>query len=344
MFWLIGGRELVWGLCLLILGFVPAPIGYHLSHPTWIGFSFWDWIMPLFVFLAGAALPFSLTPSGTATDRRKYYVRIVRRVGLLWILGLLYEGSLGVALFSGSIHDIELFSSTLQAIAAAYCVTALAMLHLSRRRQLLLAMVCLLVNSSVISLFPFGGMPAGTLSPQVNASAFIDTLVLGQFDDDTTFTWVLSILGCIATMVFGSCAGHMLRTTDGMGTVRLLLATGATLLIAGLLLTFAEPLIRRIWTTSLVLVSSGLSFWSLSFFYYFLDIRKQRKWAFPFVVIGANSIVAYMLGEQWVQTWTRLLGEYLAPELGELLGAIIAFLTLWGLLALMFRHRYFVRV
>lgn len=93
----------------------------------------------------------------------------------------------------------------------------------------------------------------------------------------------------------------------------------------------------------MVLWAGGWSFLLLGVFYFLADMRGHRKYLFPFTVIGANAILAYMLGEQWVQTWNRLFGVERGVIL-EGVGAAIALTTLWGLLFVMHRQRLFLRV
>ena len=136
MFWLIGGREVVLGA----LGVAHINLSHHawfpselhslakwqLTHPRWQGFVAWDMVMPMFLFAVGVAMPLALGEHHEhPKPLRTTYLRIVRRVVILWTLGILYQQ------FHHGPAKLELFSNALQAIAVGYLVTSLATLHLS---------------------------------------------------------------------------------------------------------------------------------------------------------------------------------------------------------------------
>ena len=83
--------------------------------------------------------------------------------------------------------------------------------------------------------------------------------------------------------------------------MRRLLAAGAIGIAAGLLLHFTGicPVVKRIWTPAWTLFSGGLCFLFLAGFCWLTEVKGYRKWAFPLVVIGANSIAAYLMAHLW---------------------------------------------
>ena len=93
MFWITGGRPVLIALIGVFIAPLPPSWEYHLTHPRWEGFSAWDLIMPLFLFIVGAAMPFAFERRLDAGAQRKdLYVRIARRVAVLWILGMIAQG------------------------------------------------------------------------------------------------------------------------------------------------------------------------------------------------------------------------------------------------------------
>ena len=107
------------------------------EHVPWEGFRVWDLIMPLFMFMAGASMPFSFAKFGD--DKRAAYLRIARRVVLLFIFGMVVQGNL----LGLDPHRIYLYSNTLQAIAAGYLIASVAMLHCKVRGQIAVAVLLL---------------------------------------------------------------------------------------------------------------------------------------------------------------------------------------------------------
>jgi predicted acyltransferase len=345
MFWIIGGRELLWAFSVLMFGRVPGPISYHTTHPEWEGFAAWDLIMPLFLFLVGAVIPFSLDEKNEGNEKRTAaYVRILRRVFLLWLLGLIYEGTLARAVFAADIFEVDLYTGTLHAIAVGYFFVAILVLNTNRLAQAS-ALVCLLVVYGLAEAsYALYLSTDIAISPVNSLASEIDRMVLGRFDDDTTFTWVFSSIGFTSTVLLGVFAGYILRSgnTPSRNLAMLLLA-GVSLLLLATALSPWLPVVRRAWSATMVLWAGGWSFLLLGVFYFLADMRGHRKYLFPFTVIGANAILAYMLGEQWVQTWNRLFGVERGVIL-EGVGAAIALTTLWGLLFVMHRQRLFLRV
>lgn len=116
------------------------------THKKWEGFSPWDLVMPLFMFMAGVAIPFALTKTQDKTlpqkGDREYgvYWRLARRFILLWIFGMMVQGNL-LALDPQRIY---LFTNTLQAIAVGYFFSALLYLHTNWKTQIGIAVGLLL--------------------------------------------------------------------------------------------------------------------------------------------------------------------------------------------------------
>src|SRR5437667_7224648 len=130
MFWIMGpelGHWLVLSFAALILGGkenVPKWLAYQLNHPSWTGFSAWDMIMPLFLFIVGVAMPFSIgrrIEGGAA--RSSIYFKALRRVVILWILGMISQGNL----LDFRLDHLRLFSNTLQSIAAGYLIATIVL-------------------------------------------------------------------------------------------------------------------------------------------------------------------------------------------------------------------------
>ncbi len=318
-----------------------APVLQQLEHETWEGFRCWDLVMPLFLFMTGAAMPFSMSKyrksdGGVAPS---VYVKIVRRFLLLFLFGMIVQGNL---LYFNADY-IQIYTNTLQAIATGYLVSALIMLHCSIRGRMMATMVLLILYSVPMSLL-------GDWTPTGNFAYKIDELVLGRFRGDLSYTWVWSSLTFSVTVMLGVFAGQMIKDApkQEMPTVRNLLLIGFGLVAAGWLWGFHTPIIKHIWTGSMTLLAGGYSFLPMGAFYWLVDVRGYGRGLGWLKIYGMNSILAYMLGQvvnfRCIATSLTFGFE---QWLGDFYGAWITFcnyLILFLLLQFLYRHRIFLKV
>lgn len=309
------------------------------SHVSWEGFSPWDLIMPLFLFMSGISMPFSLSRYKSISDKRPLLRRLAKRILLLWIFGMMCQGNL-LALDPNTIY---LYSNTLQAIATGYLITALLFLFTSRRTQIITAVVLLLVYWTAMQFITVDGYGGGNYTPQGNLAEWIDNTVLGRFRDTAQvidgkvvvadwyhYTWILSSLNFGVTVLTGLFAGYIAKDKiEEKKKLKLYFGTGITMVIAGWLWNFQMPVIKTIWTSSMVLVSSGYCFLLMGLFYYWIDYKGHRSGITWLKVYGMNSIVAYMLAN--VVNF-RCIGESLFYGLEQYMGSYYSFLmTLWNI-------------
>ena len=263
---------------------------YHFDHEVWEGFRFWDLVMPLFLFMSGISMPFAFArylrgewPMGRA------YRKVVRRFVVLFLLGMVVQGNL----LSFCPSYFQYYTNTLQAIAAGYLIAALFLLRFSLRGQLA-GMVLLLAAYSVPMMI------CGDYSPEGNLACRIDAALMGNHRGDPTYAWLLPSLNFGVTVMLGAVAGQIIRLDRNGATPRTalrLLLTGAALVVAGWLWGLDMPVVKRIWTSSMTLLSGGYCFFLMAAFYYVIDVRGIHR---PFdwlKIYGMNSIAAYMLGE-----------------------------------------------
>lgn len=309
------------------------------SHVSWEGFSPWDLIMPLFLFMSGISMPFSLSRYKSISDKRPLLRRLAKRILLLWIFGMMCQGNL-LALDPNTIY---LYSNTLQAIATGYLITALLFLFTSRRTQIITAVVLLLVYWTAMQFITVDGYGGGNYTPQGNLAEWIDNTVLGRFRDTAQvidgkvvvadwyhYTWILSSLNFGVTVLTGLFAGYIAKDKiEEKKKLKLYFGIGITMVIAGWLWNFQMPVIKTIWTSSMVLVSSGYCFLLMGLFYYWIDYKGHRSGITWLKVYGMNSIVAYMLAN--VVNF-RCIGESLFYGLEQYMGSYYSFLmTLWNI-------------
>ena len=298
MFWIIGGQQVVEALVRLFVSPIPTGIRTQMTHVPWEGFSAWDLIMPLFLFIVGAAMPFSFARRIEAGQSKPaLYRKVLIRTVILFVLGMAAQGHL----LDADLSTLHVYCNTLQAIACGYLIASIAILQFRLFGQILLALALLAGYGLLMLLVPFPGHGAGLWDEKMNLAMYIDELVLGRFRDGTAYTWILSGMAFGATVLLGVFSGHVLRAgTSGGKKVGWLLTIGVACL--GLGWAWSQdwmgawrcPMIKHLFTSSMVLWACGWSYLLLALFYLVIDVLRFRKWAFFFIVIGSNAILAYM--------------------------------------------------
>ena len=209
-----------------------------------------------------------------------------------------------------NLGTLKLFSNTLQAIAVGYAGASLCFLHFRLKGQLLIAGSLLVLYWLLMSFVRIGSYGGGDFTPDGNLAELIDRAVLGRWRDGAVvdaggtvvyasyyyYTWILSSINFVVTVMTGMFAGELLKSPlESLKKLKYLLLAGAGMVVAGWLWNFQLPVIKTIWTSSMVLVSSGYCFLLMALFYYLIDHKGYRKGLSWLKVIGMNSIVAYVI-------------------------------------------------
>ena len=276
----------------------------QITHVPWQGFCFWDIIMPLFMFMSGITIPFSMGKyqRGECADRGHFLLRLFRRFMVLWLLGMVAQGNL----LGLDLRQLHLYSNTLQSIAVGYVVVALLFVYTSWRTQLTVVASCML---AYVAVFAIWGQMDFTID--ANICEEIDRQVLGRWRDgviwngdqwqwDATYhyTWILSSLNFVGTVYLGYLAGVVLRTSQsGTSKLRTLLLSGVGLIVLALALSPVVPIIKHIWSTSMTFFAGGICFLLMAAAYYWVDLKGHTRGLMWLRFYGTNSLVAYVLGE-----------------------------------------------
>jgi len=294
MFWIVGAEELVRGLQKIAAGGPIGLVADQLRHKPWDGFHFEDLIFPLFVFIIGVSLVFSLTKSIERAGRRGAIIRILRRFSLLYLLGILYYGG-----FSTPFEKVRLLG-VLQRLALCYLCAGLLFVYL-KPKALVGACIGILVGYwALMSFVPVPGHGAGNFAEGANLANYVDKqfLPLRKWDGDHDPEGLLSTLPAVASCLLGVFAGLLLKNAEvpDRKKVGYLVVAGLGCLAAGWLWHLNFPVIKKIWTSSFVLVAGGYSCLLLAAFYQVIDVWRFQRWAMPFVWIGVNPITIYFGG------------------------------------------------
>jgi predicted acyltransferase len=345
------------------------------SHVEWVGCSLHDLIQPSFSFLVGVALPYSIASRrarGQATGTMIGHA--VWRAAILILLGVFLR-STGRTLTNWTFED------TLTQIGLGYGF--LFALGFRPVREQWAAFVLIVVG--VWAAFALHPLPAAGFDyakvgvaqswletnglsgfaahwqKNTNLAAGFETWWLNLFPREKPFIFhsggyaTLSFVPTLATMILGLLAGNVLRSERApREKIRWFVVAGVSGLAAGALLGWLGvcPVVKRIWTPSWVLFSGGWCCLLLAGFYAVVDVARRGRWAFPLIVIGANSIAAYLIAHLFVDFIRKALTTHLGAEIFRSGGAAYEPLVLggatlavmWALLYGMYRQRWFFKI
>lgn len=314
---------------------------YQFDHEVWQGFRLWDIVMPLFLFMVGASMPFSFAKySRPGQSYRPLYKKILRRVLLLFLLGIIVQGNL----LGFSPDRFYVYNNTLQAIAAGYLIAAMILLHLNRSMQVAATVALLVIYTLPMAI-------RGDYSPEGNFAYTVDLVVLGPLRGDLTYTWVWSSLTFGVTVMMGAFAGRIIKEspTSYRRNTLLLAVIGVAAVVAGLIAGTGIPIIKRLWTSSMALYSGGICFLLMALTHYLVDGLGLTRGASWLKIYGMNAIAAYVIGEvvnfrSVVASVTYGLEPLVGSEYYEAVLTLGNSAILLAILALMYRHKYFLKV
>lgn len=293
MMWIVGADALGHALAHLKAGPVVAALAKQLDHVAWEGFRFYDGIFPLFVFMIGVAITFSLGKLVEREGRAGAVARILRRTALLYVIGLLYYGGINKGV------DGIRWLGVLQRLALCYGMAGLAYVYLRPRALVGLAVGILVGYWALLTFVPVPGYGAGDFAEGHNLTNWIDLQYLPgrRWDKTHDPEGILSTFPAVVSCLLGVFAGLLLKDPNRSGERKaaLLAGAGVVSLVLGYTWGLQFPIIKKIWSSSFVLVAGGWSSLMLAVFYYVIDVRRIRGWAVPFTWIGTNALTIYLI-------------------------------------------------
>ncbi len=339
MFWIIAGLSIMAGLKELGNNPVLAFFTNQMDHTPWQGLRCYDLIWPSFMMMTGMTLPFSYAKRSLTETHSRILHRVLKRVVVLFLLGSLRE-----SIFLDHPYLIEL-SSALQPIAYAYLV-AFLMIRKSWRFQAVFAILVLFVYALVLAFIPSPGVAAGTYSIGRNLVYAVDMAVLGRAYDSGWGT-VLCEIPTVSTTILGLLIGRLLKSDRSQNSkLGIIALTGSICLALGYALNPVIPIIMKLWTTSYALVTAGWACLIFLFFYWTIDVLGFRKWAFPFVVIGMNSLAIYV--GRSIVPFDKIVGIFTSPIAlklgvwGVLFEVIAVVIVEWYVLYWMYKRKIYL--
>jgi predicted acyltransferase len=349
MFWIIGGDA----LCRALPAVRDVPwtrlLARQVEHNPWAGFTFYDLVFPLFLFIIGAVMPFSLLKQlERGESKKRLYLHVVKRSLGLILLGLIAGGVLKFDFANMR------WTGVLQRIGLCYFLVSLLVLNTKRRTQAWVFAAALVLYWAALALIPVPHFGAGNMTPEGSLHSYIDQKVLpgrisAEFYGPGDSLGVLSTVTAACSLLLGVFAGYWLKAARSAKRKTLGLAISGLLCLGlGYVWSLAFPIIKHIWTSTYVLWAGGWCLLLMALFYWVIDVKGRSRWAFFFIVIGTNAILIYF--GQEVVDFNGIAAFFLSgvvPRAGSLsplilpLGALAAkWLGLWFL----YRHELFFRV
>jgi heparan-alpha-glucosaminide N-acetyltransferase len=347
-------------------------LAYNQTHVEWAGMGLHDMIQPSFTFLVGVAMPYSIASRlQKGQSFGKLLTHTIWRSFLLMALGIFLRSiDSKITYFT--------FEDTLTQIGMGY--TFAFLLAFCRPRIQWIAFAAILFGYWLAwALYPAPGpgfdytavgVPAdwhynftgfaSHWNKNSNLGNAIDVWFLNLFPRETPFAYngggylTASFIPTLGTMLLGLFAGRWFRDAQPKIPIRKFLIAGVLLCAAGLLLHFTGicPIVKRIWTPAWTLWSGGVCFFFLAAFSWVIDVKGYRRWAFPLVVVGLNSIAAYLIAHLWERFIISSLHIHLGyqifnvfgPGLEPLMLGITVMLAYWLVLYWMYRKKLFLRI
>lgn len=342
MFWIIGADAVVRSLPAVKDAPMTRFLASQFEHRPWVGFTFYDLIFPLFFFVIGAVMPFSLLKRAEKGESRKrLYFRIVRRSLVLILLGLVAGGVMGFDFANMR------WMGVLQRIGLCYFLVSILILNTKKRMQFGVFVAILLLYWAALALVPVPHFGAGNMTPEGSLHTYIDQKVLpgripAAFYGPGDSLGVLSTLTAACSVLLGTFAGYWLKSEKGAKTKTVGLLVGGVLCLGiGYIWSLAFPIIKHIWTSPYVLWAGGWCLLLMAAFYWVIDVRGRVRWAFFFIVIGMNAILVYF-GQQVVD-FDRIASFFLSGVMARAGAISVVILPLGALLlkwlGLLFLHR-----
>ncbi len=311
----------------------------QVDHAEWQGCTFWDLIQPAFTFMVGMAMPFSVGRRITEGAKFGDLLRhVLYRAFVLVLLSNILSN-----FDEDGLPRFQLINVLCQ-VAFGY-VICFGIMRLKFSRQVAAAAALMIGYWALFAAFPG---PAGAFSQTGNIGQVIDKAVLGY--NYSGYYTTINFIGNSITIVFGMWAGTLIRR-DAPHSFRIkaLASCAAAALAIGFALQPLNPMVKRLWTASFTFFSAGWVLVMLLVFYWLIEVRGHRKWAFPFIVLGMNSIFIYSFSQVlhgWLShgigVFTRHFA-FLGPA-GAIPHNLLTLAALWYMCYWLYRRKIFFKI
>ncbi len=345
MFLLVGEATELYALLgsQALQGTILGAIGMQLDHHPWNGLRFWDLIQPFFMFIVGVAMPFSIGRRWEHGDRwTQTFHHALRRSGLLLLFGW------GLYCIGPGRLTFELWNVLAQ-LSFTYLV-AFLMMRKSARTQISFTFALLVISELLYRLWPVAGFNQ-PFTPDQNFGSWVDLHIMGKLSEGH---WVaFNAIPTTAHTMWGVLAGQVLRSDrPSARKIRALVIAGIIGVVVGYALDPVTPIIKRICTSSFVIVSGGWCLLALALCYWLIDVKKLQRGVLFFNIVGMNSIFIYMFtntgGAEWLHRIAKPFTMGAFVWAGDLQARIVTSVVVWGMLwslcYWLYKRRIFMRI
>ncbi len=313
----------------------------QVDHVPWEGCVFWDLIQPAFTFMVGMAMPFAFAKrKAEGASDGTVFRHVAWRAFMLIVLSNIFSN------WGPADRQLRLqLINVLSQIAFGYLI-CFFLIRLRFRSQVIAGAAMLAGFWALFAVFPG---PEGPWSKTGNIGALIDLKVLGY--NYSGYYTTLNFIGNAVTILFGCWSGMLVRTGKPHGyKLKVLVSCAAAGLALGLALQPLNPMVKRLWTCSFTLFSTGWVVLMLAFFYWIVEVKQVKRWTFPLVVVGMNSLFIYSLGQIGIKGWLmRGLGNFtknfaVIGDLGTIPQHILVMLGLWYACYWLYQRKVFFKI
>jgi len=354
MFWIIGGGSLAAALSKLSSNSFIQTLANQLEHVEWEGFRFYDLIFPMFVFIVGVSTAFSIPRAIDEKGKKNTIKKIIIRALSLYLIGLVYYGWDP----KGTGGDQLRYVGVLQRIAICYLACGLLFCFLNLRGLLVTLFLLLIGYWALMSFVPTPDLEKVTFEEGKNLANWFDGKYLpglkwsGSYDPEG----FLSTFPAIASCLLGVLVGILFKDENKSPVEKLkwIFSLGVLLIIAGSLWSLQFPLIKKLWTSSYVLVAGGCSMILLGAFYYLIDVKKWKNWSSIFVWIGMNSITIYIAwafvgfneisGHIIGEPVQEFIDRFTIEHMGNLITSLVSLSLAVLFCRFLYKHKIFLRL
>lgn len=349
MFWIIGGEELIHALSKIYPNSFWNQFSKQLEHPYWNGFTFYDLIFPLFIFLAGVSTPFSIGKAlNDGKNKKEILLKVLKRGLILFLLGIVYNNGLEIK----PIDDIR-FMSVLGRIGIAYVFANILFLYVKETLLIYWFAGLIIVYWLILKFSSAPGFSMGDLSMEGNFASYFDRNVLpgklsrGIHDTVGLFNNIPAIGNALAGIITGI---YLQKGEPTQSKKALYMAlSGLIALVIAQVWNLDFPINKNLWSSSFVMQTVGLSLLLFALFYYVIDVLKYNHWTLFFQVIGMNSILIYISNKfiDWdytVNAFFRWLEQLVGEPYSVLVIAVAIVIIKWVFLKFLYNKKVFLRV
>jgi len=332
-------------------------------HAQWHGCTLTDLVFPFFLFIVGGAMAFSFARRMEASESHiPIYLKIVRRTLVLIVLGLF------MYLYPHFEFSTMRIPGVLQRIGLCYFCASMIILHTGNRGRIFWCVGLLLGYWAAMVFIPFPGKGSDPWVLGGNLAQYIDNLLFKRhmWTPDFDPEGLLSTVPAVVHVLFGYLAGDWIRSPrDTLTKTNGLFIAANAALVAGFLWAQWMPLNKQLWTSSYVLVTTGIALHLLSVSFWLMDVKGLHRFTRPFIIFGSNAILVYVLSSltaktlirvwQWdsedagsVSAWSYGYDRIFQPVFGNAFGSLmmaLVFVSFWlGMMTILYRKRVFIKI